>query len=119
VQQPPTVTIFLIAVDLTPSGDLTTDYWLLTTLSAFKSPYYLLLKKDAHRRLFYFLNCFLSLCSFERIAFLSLSEAGVTSRELYLPQGEWKNIFSGETVNGGKYISVDAPIDVIPVFEKM
>ena len=46
-------------------------------------------------------------------------EAGVTSRELYLPQGEWKNIFSGETVNGGKYISVDAPIDVIPVFEKM
>ena len=46
-------------------------------------------------------------------------EAGAESRELYLPVGNWKNIHSGEIISGGKYIAADAPIDIIPVFEKM
>ena len=46
-------------------------------------------------------------------------EAGATKRELYLPNGQWKNIHTGEIIAGGKYISANAPIDVIPVFEKI
>ena len=46
-------------------------------------------------------------------------EAGAINRELYLPKGAWKNIHSGEIITGGKYICADAPIDVIPVFEKI
>lgn len=46
-------------------------------------------------------------------------EAGAVSRELYLPNGKWKNIHTGETVDGGKYICANAPIDIIPVFEKL
>ena len=46
-------------------------------------------------------------------------EAGADSRELYLPNGKWKNIHTGETVDGGKYIRANAPIDIIPVFEKL
>lgn len=46
-------------------------------------------------------------------------EAGAVKRELYLPHGKWKNINSDEIIVGGQYVCVDAPIDVIPVFEKM
>ena len=38
-------------------------------------------------------------------------------REVYLPKGaKWTNLHSGETYGGGQIITVDAPIDVIPVF---
>ena len=40
-------------------------------------------------------------------------------REVYLPAGEWKNINTGEKLQGGKTVAVKAPIDEIPVFEKM
>ncbi len=40
-------------------------------------------------------------------------------RDVYLPEGKWKNIHSGETVDGGKTINCAAPIDIIPVFERM
>lgn len=46
-------------------------------------------------------------------------ELGATFRDVYLPDGKWKNIHNGEIVSGGKYIKTDAPIDVIPVFEKI
>ena len=46
-------------------------------------------------------------------------EAGADKRELYLPIGEWRNIHNNETYMGGKYVCVDAPIDVIPVFERI
>ena len=46
-------------------------------------------------------------------------EAGKTERELYLPGGQWKNIHTNEIIMGGKYICANAPIDVIPVFEKL
>ena len=40
-------------------------------------------------------------------------------RDVYLPAGRWKNINTGEVAEGGKTVSVPAPIDEIPVFEKM
>lgn len=46
-------------------------------------------------------------------------EAGSRSRELYLPKGaSWKHRESGTVYNGGQQISVDAPLDCIPVFER-
>ena len=47
-------------------------------------------------------------------------EAGKRSREVYLPCGaRWKNIETGECFEGGQTITADAPLDVIPVFEKL
>ena len=39
-------------------------------------------------------------------------------REVYLPAGKWKNINDGKSYSGGKRVTVDAPIDCIPVFKK-
>ena len=44
---------------------------------------------------------------------------GMTEREVYLPKGKWKNIESGEVYSGGVTVAVPAPLDVIPVFEKI
>ena len=39
-------------------------------------------------------------------------------REVYLPVGKWKLTSTGEVYEGGKCVSVDAPIDYMPVFER-
>ncbi len=46
-------------------------------------------------------------------------EAGAVKRELYLPNGSWKNIHTNEIITGGRFVNVNAPIDVIPVFERL
>ncbi len=44
--------------------------------------------------------------------------ADMRARDVYFPAGKkWKNIFTGEIFEGGATVSVDAPIDIIPVFE--
>ena len=40
-------------------------------------------------------------------------------REVYLPTGLWRNIHDGNTYQGGKAITADAPIDIIPVYERI
>ena len=46
-------------------------------------------------------------------------EEGMTERSVYLPKGAtWKNAKTGETYEGGQYITVPTPMDVIPVFIK-
>lgn len=43
--------------------------------------------------------------------------AGMTKRDVYLPEGaKWVDIWTKEVFEGGQTISVDAPIDQIPVF---
>ena len=42
-----------------------------------------------------------------------------TGREVYLPAGRWKDVNSGEVLEGGRTVSAAAPIDVIPVYERM
>ncbi|MCQ2485745.1 MAG: hypothetical protein MJ168_10500 [Clostridia bacterium] len=40
-------------------------------------------------------------------------------RDIYLPKGEWKNIFTGECFKGGQTIrNVHVPLEMIPVFKK-
>lgn len=40
-------------------------------------------------------------------------------REVYLPAGRWKSIHGGEVISGECTVTADAPLDVIPVFERM
>ena len=43
-------------------------------------------------------------------------EPGVTERRVYLPSGAtWKDAFTGQVYEGGRTVTVPAPIDVIPV----
>ncbi len=41
---------------------------------------------------------------------------GIAKREVYLPKGEWINFWNGENIEGGRYITVSAPLDIIPLF---
>jgi alpha-D-xyloside xylohydrolase len=41
-----------------------------------------------------------------------------TSRPVYLPAGNWVNLFTGGTAEGGKTIVVDAALDQIPVYAR-
>ncbi len=45
--------------------------------------------------------------------------AGQTSRSVYLPAGKWKHIHDSKEYEGGTEITVDTPIENIPVFEKI
>ncbi len=40
-------------------------------------------------------------------------------RDVYLPEGQWKLTSTGEIFRGGKTVTVDAPIEYMPVFEKL
>jgi alpha-D-xyloside xylohydrolase len=43
----------------------------------------------------------------------------MTSRKVYLPKGAvWTNLHDGKQYEGGQFVLVDAPLDVIPVFSK-
>ena len=44
-------------------------------------------------------------------------EAGATQRRVYLPVGcTWKDAVTGQVYQGGNTVTVDAPLDIIPVF---
>ena len=44
-------------------------------------------------------------------------EAGATERRVYLPAGtKWTDAYTKKVYEGGNYVTVPAPIDVIPVF---
>jgi alpha-D-xyloside xylohydrolase len=46
-----------------------------------------------------------------------VTEQGATSREVYLPAGaDWYNYWTQERVKGGQTITVQAPIDTLPLF---
>lgn len=48
-----------------------------------------------------------------------IMEEGVRSRKVYLPVGStWKNAYTGEALEGGQTVNVNAPLEVIPVFTK-
>jgi alpha-D-xyloside xylohydrolase len=45
--------------------------------------------------------------------------AGQRERDVYLPEGaSWTDPYTGKTYNGGTTVTVDAPIDRIPLFLK-
>ena len=39
-------------------------------------------------------------------------------REVYLPAGQWKLTSNGQVFQGGQTVTVDAPIEYMPVFER-
>jgi alpha-D-xyloside xylohydrolase len=46
-----------------------------------------------------------------------VTEAGATSREVYLPRGtEWYDFWTGQRVAGGQTIHRDAPLNVLPLY---
>ncbi len=46
-------------------------------------------------------------------------EAGARKREVYLPQSvNWFNFWTGESIEGGRNVTVDAPLNKIPLFVK-
>ena len=46
-------------------------------------------------------------------------EKGQTQKEVYLPTGAvWKNVWTGETYEGGQTVMVPTPIEQIPLFTK-
>ena len=40
-------------------------------------------------------------------------------RAVYLPAGQWKLTATGEVYEGGRTVCVAAPIDYMPVFERI
>ena len=46
-----------------------------------------------------------------------VTEQGATSREVYLPAGcDWYNYWTNERLHGGQTVTVNAPIDTLPLF---
>lgn len=43
-------------------------------------------------------------------------EEGATTRTFYLPEGRWTRYTSGDVLQGGQEVTVDAPLTEIPVF---
>ena len=46
-------------------------------------------------------------------------EAGARSRKVYLPEGEWRDVDTGAAYEGGQTVCVDAPLERMPVFERV
>lgn len=44
---------------------------------------------------------------------------GMTERKVYLPEGKWKSIHDGKIYDGAQTITAAAPIDIIPVYERI
>lgn len=45
-------------------------------------------------------------------------EKGARKRQVYLPRGEWYSYNTDKLIKGGKKITVDAPLNVLPMFVK-
>ena len=46
-------------------------------------------------------------------------EAGARSRSVYLPAGRWKLLATGEILDGGRTVTLPAPLEEMPVLEKL
>ena len=46
-------------------------------------------------------------------------ELGARERTVHLPAGSWRDVETGKIYTGGKTVTVPAPLDVIPVLEKI
>jgi alpha-glucosidase (family GH31 glycosyl hydrolase) len=54
----------------------------------------------------------------EALLVAPVMEEGITTWAVYLPEGEWRDIWSGEVQLGPKVIEVNVPLDRIPVFQR-
>lgn len=55
----------------------------------------------------------------EEILVAPVVQKGAVTKDVYLPEGEWINYNDGKTsYKGGQWVTIDAPLNVIPVFVK-
>jgi alpha-glucosidase len=54
----------------------------------------------------------------DKILVCPVMEPGQIKRNVYLPKGKWYNFWTYEVVDGGKEVSVDTPLETMPVFVK-
>lgn len=55
----------------------------------------------------------------EELLAAPVTEYGVRKRRVYLPEGcEWINVDSGERFSGGQTVMAEAPLEVMPVFQR-
>ncbi|MGW2938639.1 hypothetical protein ACWDA7_44320 [Streptomyces sp. NPDC001156] len=45
-----------------------------------------------------------------------VTQPGAGSREVYLPHGEWVDVWTGHQHTGGKVVERATPLDIVPVF---
>ncbi len=55
----------------------------------------------------------------QRYLIAPILQLGQRERQVYLPEGTWRNYFTQEVVEGKQTILVQAPLDEIPVFERI
>ncbi len=55
----------------------------------------------------------------ERFLVAPVLKKGVTEQEVSLPSGKWRYVPTGKIYEGGSRISVPAPLDILPYFEKI
>lgn len=54
----------------------------------------------------------------DRLLVAPVLEQGARSRRVYLPPGPWVDHATGERVDGGRFLQVDAPLDAVPLFHR-
>jgi len=54
----------------------------------------------------------------DKILVCPVMEPGQIKRNVYLPKGKWYNFWTYEVIDGGKEVSVDTPLETMPVFVK-
>jgi alpha-D-xyloside xylohydrolase len=45
-----------------------------------------------------------------------VTDPGANSRRLYLPKGVWYDFWTGQSVEGGKFITAAAPLETLPLY---
>ena len=43
---------------------------------------------------------------------------GMTARDVYLPEGQWFHVWTGDTYTGPSWVTIDAPLGSPPVFSR-
>lgn len=54
----------------------------------------------------------------ENMLIAPIVEQGKRYRGLYLPEGRWTDYWTGEIMQGGKYLIKEAPLDICPIYIK-
>ncbi len=54
----------------------------------------------------------------EDILFAPITEQGCTQRRVYLPEGRWQDVNSGQIYGGGKWLDCTAPLEKFIAFVK-
>ncbi|SDE27444.1 alpha-glucosidase [Mucilaginibacter pineti] len=54
----------------------------------------------------------------DKILVCPVMEPGQTKRNVYLPKGKWFNYWTLEVLDGGQEVTVDTPLETMPIFVK-